>query len=74
VVSDGWQTVNSKTIRFKRIGVAGQCKSFKELAADVQEFFSRPLSHAVWEKTKEHCNPQFLRFVERVLSAKACLF
>ena len=39
----------------------------KLLARDAGEFFSLPLPHAVWEKTKQFRNPKFVRFVERAL-------
>ena len=39
----------------------------KLLARDAGEFFSLPLPHAVWEKTKQFRNPKFVRFVEQAL-------
>jgi hypothetical protein len=35
--------------------------------ADIRHFFSLPLPHVVWEKTKSNRNPKFVRFVERAL-------
>jgi hypothetical protein len=39
----------------------------KTQRADVRGFFSLPLPHAVWEKTKGTRNPRFVRFIERAL-------
>lgn len=35
------------------------------LRKDIEEFFSLPIPHAVWEKVKELQEPPFVRFVER---------
>ncbi len=50
-----------------RIAKIGGIITEKELAADVRGFFSLPLPHAVWEKTKSRRNQQFVRFVGRAL-------
>jgi hypothetical protein len=42
----------------------------KALSWDAGEFFSLPLPHAVWEKTKKIRNPRFVRFVERAMKIK----
>jgi len=39
----------------------------KELALDAAQFFSLPIPHAVWEKTKASRNPEFVRFVEKAM-------
>jgi hypothetical protein len=49
------------------IAKTGGLVTLKELAADMRGFFSLPLPHAVWEKSKVHRNPQFVQFVERAL-------
>ena len=41
--------------------------TLKELALDAGGFFSLPLPHAVWEKTKLTRNPKFVRFIARAL-------
>jgi hypothetical protein len=46
---------------------AGGIITLKELSGDVGSFFSRPLPHAVWEKTKLTRNPKFVRFIDRAL-------
>jgi hypothetical protein len=42
----------------------------KYLARDAANFFKLPLPHAVWEKTKQFRNPQFVRFVERAMRGR----
>jgi len=41
----------------------------KELADDAGSFFSLPVPHAVWERTKVDRNKEFVRFVERAIDA-----
>jgi hypothetical protein len=53
-----------------RIAKAGGITTPNELAEDAREFFSFPLPHAVWQKTKGARNPRFVRFVERALVNK----
>jgi hypothetical protein len=52
------------------IAKTGGLVTLKELAADMRGFFSLPLPHAVWEKTRDYRNQQFVRFVERALLGK----
>ena len=52
--------------RLERILDRGEMKL---LARDAGGFFSLPLPHAVWEKTKEFRNPKFVKFVERAVIA-----
>ena len=40
------------------------------LSRDIGEFFSLPLPRAVWEKTKEFRNRQYVKFVERALGSR----
>jgi len=54
----GWQMANTSTILTREI-----------LARDIRGFFSKPLPHSVWEKTRDSRNPQFVKFVERALEA-----
>jgi hypothetical protein len=42
----------------------------KLLARDAGEFLSRPLVHAVWEKTKEFRNRRFVRFVKQAMERR----
>ena len=53
-----------------RIAKIGGITTLDELATDVRGFFSLPLPHAVWEKTKTTRNPRFVRFVERALEKR----
>jgi hypothetical protein len=50
--------------RLEKIMKRGEMKL---LARDAGEFFSLPLPHAVWEKTKQFRNQRFVRFVERAI-------
>jgi hypothetical protein len=50
-----------------QMSLAGSVHSPETLAADIRGFFSLPLPHAVWEKTKQFKNPKFVRFVTRAL-------
>jgi hypothetical protein len=54
--------------RLERILDRGEMKL---LARDAGDFFSLPLPHAVWEKTKKFRNPKFVRFVERAMRTRA---
>jgi len=47
-----------------RIAKTGGITTLKELATDVADFFTLPLPHAVWEKTRASRNEYFVRFVE----------
>jgi len=51
-----------------RIVNAGGMIKRKELEADAKWFFSLPLPHAVWEKTKGSKNQEFVRFIDRTFS------
>jgi len=42
-------------------------RNMKGLALDAGEFFSLPLPHGVWEKTKKFRNPHFVQFVEAAI-------
>jgi len=53
-----------------RIAKSGGITTLGEMKADVRGFFSLPLPHAAWEKTKEFRNPRFVRFVERAMGIK----
>jgi hypothetical protein len=64
--------INSVMLHFQttwRIANAGGVITLKELATDVRGFFSLPLPHAVWEKTKKSRNQGFVKFVDRALEA-----
>jgi hypothetical protein len=50
-----------------RIAKAGGITTLKEMQADIRDFFSLPLPRAVWEKTKNCRNWQFVRFVKQAL-------
>ena len=53
-----------------RIANIGGIITLKELATDVKWFFSLPLPHAVWEKTKVFKNEKFVGFVKRAIVMK----
>ena len=55
----GWQMAKEGTVLTREV-----------LARDLRGFFSLPLPHAVWEKTKGTRNPRFVRFVEQALAGK----
>lgn len=38
------------------------------MEADVQSFFSKPIPRRVWEQRKSHYDPDFVHFVDRLLS------
>ena len=42
----------------------GSLVTLEVLARDIQTFFSLPLPHAVWEKTKSFRDPGFVQFVD----------
>ena len=44
--------------------------SLEELSKDAGVFFSLPLPHAVWERTKQFRNPRFVQFVGRALDRR----
>jgi hypothetical protein len=46
----------------------GAFVSLDEMKSDVRGFFTLPLPHAVWEKTKKYRNRKFVRFVTRALA------
>jgi hypothetical protein len=50
--------------RVEKIFNRGELKS---LARDAAAFFSLPLPHTVWEKTKVFRNPRFVKFVDRAI-------
>jgi hypothetical protein len=50
-----------------RMARGGGLVTMRELGIDAHAFFSLPLPHAVWEKTKSTRNPKFVRFVERAM-------
>lgn len=50
-----------------RIVKVGGMITLNELAKDAKWFFSRPLPHTVWAKTKGSKNPEFVEFVEEAL-------
>jgi hypothetical protein len=52
------------------IARAGGMTTLKEMKADVRGFFSLPLPHAVWEKTKKMRNQRFVNFVERAMKSE----
>jgi hypothetical protein len=47
--------------------------SLNELSNDVGGFFSLPLPHVVWEKTKASRNPRFARFIDQALERRGHL-
>jgi hypothetical protein len=49
----------------------GGLLSLKVLAADARAFFSLPLPHLVWERSKQPRDPRFVRFIERALAGGA---
>lgn len=51
------------------VAKAGALITLAEIKTDIRDFFSLPLPRAVWEKTKNLRNRQFVRFVERALKA-----
>jgi hypothetical protein len=51
-----------------RVAKTTDVEELKSLATDAGNFFSLPLPHAVWEKTKKYRNRRFVRFVERAMS------
>lgn len=53
-----------------RVAKAGGITTLAEMKEDVRGFFSLPLPHAVWEKTKKYRNRRFVRFVKRALTTK----
>ena len=50
-----------------RVANAGGMITLDELAVDAKWFFTLPLPHAVWEKTKEFKNREFVQFVDRAI-------
>lgn len=50
-----------------RLARRGGLTTRPELRLDMRGFFSRPLPRAVWEKTKEFRNQDFVRFVEQAI-------
>ena len=50
-----------------QLSKSGAMISLRDLELDARHFFSLPLPHTVWEKTKNSRNRQFVRFIERVL-------
>lgn len=54
-----------------RIAKVGGIITLKELASDVQGFFTLPLPAAVWEKTKKYRNRKFVKFVKKALEKAA---
>jgi hypothetical protein len=50
------------------IARAGGMTTLNEMRSDIRDFFTLPLPRAVWLKTKEFRNRQFVKFVERALS------
>jgi hypothetical protein len=51
------------------IAKAGGFTTLAEMKADVRSFFTLPLPRAVWEKTKQNRNMEFVRFVEKSIKA-----
>jgi hypothetical protein len=51
------------------IAKAGGFTTLAEMKADVRSFFTLPLPRAVWEKTKQNRNKEFVRFVEKSIKA-----
>jgi hypothetical protein len=51
-----------------RLARSADRNDLKPLAIDTRKFFALPLPRAVWEKTRNFRNPQFVRFVERALN------
>jgi hypothetical protein len=49
------------------IAQSGGITKLEEMKLDVRDFFSLPLPHAVWEKTKKHRNRRFVSFVEKAM-------
>jgi len=52
------------------IAKAGGIVTLNELAADARGFFSLPLPHVVWNKTKRFRNQRFVRFVDGALKRR----
>lgn len=51
------------------IAKAGGITTLKELRTDARSFFALPLPRAVWEKTKQNRNKEFVRFIEKSIKA-----
>jgi len=61
-----WQIVQQFETgwRIEKILNRGELKA---LGRDAATFFTLPLPHAVWEKTKAFRNPKFVKFVDRTI-------
>ena len=60
--------LNSAIVHFYvgwRLVVAQRIVPPRVFASDVRSFFSLPLPHAVWERTKAVRDPNFVRFVDK---------
>lgn len=64
--------LNSVIVHFQTgwwIAKGGGITTLDEIKEDARSFFTLPLPHAVWEKTKQTRNKEFVRFVERAIEA-----
>jgi hypothetical protein len=53
-----------------KLAKEGALLSLAVLAKDSQEFFTLPLPHDVWRRTKEGRDPKFVRFIEKSIARK----
>jgi hypothetical protein len=49
---------------------AGFLRKLRGLHKDIEQFFSLPIPHTVWEKVKDLQDESFVRFVERTFASK----
>jgi hypothetical protein len=62
--------LNSVIVHFQTgwwIAKGGGITTLEEIREDARSFFTLPLPHAVWEKTKQSRNREFVRFIDRAI-------